>query len=135
MPGHTEIAGNEEADKLAKLATSTRECILKPETTSFAYLGILINKIKKDEIYSILKSNKKSKTKESYSSIYPWKVSNKMLLPLSTKRELASLFYQLKLGHGYLKSYLHRLNILSDNKCICGQAETIKHLLLKCKNY
>ena len=135
MLGHTKIAGNEEANKLAKLATSTRECILEPEETSFAYLSILINKIKKDEIYSILESNKKSKTKESYSSIYSWKVSNKMLLPISTKRELASSFYQLKLGHGYLKSYLYRLNISSDNKCICGLTETAKHLLLDCKSY
>ena len=134
VPGHTEIAGNEEADRLAKLATESIDCLLSYKT-SFAFLGIRINQLKKEEIYSILESEKKSKSPESYSNTFLWKISNKINLPLGTKRELASSFFQLKLGHGYLKSYLHRLNILSDNKCKCGLAETTKHLLLVCKKY
>ena len=44
VPGHKNILGNEVADKLAKEATS--EPIFNPETTSFAFLGIEINKLK-----------------------------------------------------------------------------------------
>ena len=58
-----------------------------------------------------------------------------MLVPQGIKRELASSIFQLKIGHGYLKSYLHRLNITPDNKCICGLKETAKHLLLVCRDY
>ena len=41
----------------------------------------------------------------------------------------------MKIGHGYLKSYLYRLNLVSNNKCKCGLKETTLHLLLYCKNY
>ena len=70
MPGHTEIAGNEEADRLAKLATESIDCLLS-DKTSFAFLGIRINQLKREEIYSILESEKKSKSPESYSNTFP----------------------------------------------------------------
>jgi len=69
VPGHTDIAGNEEADRLAKLATKSVD--LLSNKTSFAYLGIKINQLRKQEIYSIVNSNKKSKSLESYSNTYP----------------------------------------------------------------
>ena len=49
--GHKNILGNEVADRLAKEAT------LEPnisKTTSFAYLGIEINKLKTQELYNYL---------------------------------------------------------------------------------
>ena len=134
VPGHTDIVGNKEADKLAKTATT----ISNPESvkTSFAFLGVQINKVKKQEYRVLLESYTKPKTQlESYSNIYPWKVSKKINLPLGILRPLASAFFQLKLGHGYIKSYLYRLNIVSNNKCKCGQTENAKHLLLYCTLY
>jgi ribonuclease HI len=49
VPGHTDIIGNEEADVLAKIGTTSP--ILEPESvkTSFAFLGVEINKVKKQE--------------------------------------------------------------------------------------
>ena len=92
-------------------------------------------KPKKLEITSILGSIKKPRYLDSYSNTYPQKVSNKLLIPSGIKRELASSIYQLKLGHGYLKSYLlYSLNIIANNKC-CDLQETSKHLLLVCKDY
>ena len=48
-----DIIGNEEADVLAKIGTTSP--ILEPESvkTSFAFLGVQINKVKKQE-YSLL---------------------------------------------------------------------------------
>jgi ribonuclease HI len=40
VPGHTDIQGNKEADKLAK--ASTKEPSSNPEKTSFALLGLKI---------------------------------------------------------------------------------------------
>ena len=57
-----------------------------------------------------------------------------MQLAIGTKRATASAFYQLKLGHGYIKSYLHRLGH-TDQKCQCGQIENAEHLLIQCKLY
>src|ERR1700710_1175653 len=134
VPGHTDIIGNKKANKLAKLATNSTNCLLSNKTL-FAFLGIKINKLKKQEIQSILDLAKKSKSQESYSNIYPWSIYNKISLPKGTIRALASSFFQLKIGHGYLKSYLYRLNLVSNNKCKCGLKETTLHLLLYCKNY
>jgi len=132
VPGHKNILGNEVADRLAKEAT------LEPnisETTSFAYLGIEINKLKTLELYNYLQSQKPSYYPGSYFNTYQWKLSNKIAIPRGTKRETASSFFQLKLGHGYLKSYLYRLNIATSNKCVCGKIETTTHLLLHCPVY
>jgi ribonuclease HI len=134
VPGHSDILGNEKADELAKLAANSPNCLIS-DKTSFAYLGILINRLKKQEILNILNKEIKPKSLESYSNIFPWTVFNKISLPKGTKRALASSFFQLKLGHGYLKSYLYRLNLISNNKCKCGIKETTLHLILNCKNY
>jgi hypothetical protein len=133
VPGHKNILGNEAADKLAKQATF--EPINGSGTTSFAFLGIEINKLRTQEIYNYLLSQKPSHYPGSYNNIYQWKISNKISIPKGTKRVTASSFFQLKLGHGYLKSYLYRLNIANSNKCICGQIETTTHLLLHCPIY
>ena len=54
---------------------------------------------------------------------------------MGTLRPIASAFFQLKLGYGYLKSYLYRLKIASNNKYKCGKTENTKHLLLYCILY
>ena len=82
--------GNEEADKLAKQAT----CIQPSSNyTSFAFLGIQINKVMKSEIELYLEHNKNSKSLSSYASRYSYKVSKKILLLSGTIREQASSFF------------------------------------------
>jgi len=48
-----------------------------------------------------------------------------------------STFIQLKMGHGYFKSYLHRVSEDNSKKCygICNASQTSEHLLLNCKHY
>jgi hypothetical protein len=42
----------------------------------------------------------------------------------------------LKLGHGYLKTYLkRRIGKADSNRCRCGISETAEHLLLSCPEY
>jgi len=103
--------------------------------TSFAFLGIRLNGLKRQDIEDILALQKPASNQESYTKTYPWKISKKIALPLATKRELASSFFQLKLGHGYIKSYLYRLKLVSNNKCKCGENKTTMHLLLSCLFY
>jgi hypothetical protein len=71
----------------------------------------------------------------SYSRKFPWKIQARIQLPSGTKRELASAYYQLKLGHGYFKAYLNRLGHSANDKCQCGKKETPEHLLLSCSLY
>jgi ribonuclease HI len=134
VPGHTDITGNEIADSLAKEATK-----LDPleEETSFAILGLRIKALDSQEWLQILTKYRaqalKTANLSTYSRNFPWKISRKLQLPLGVKRAIASSFYQLKLGHGYIKTYLNRFKHTTDDKCQCGQRETVDHLLLSCK--
>ena len=44
---------------------------------------------------------------------------------------------QLKSGHGYFRSYLHRLKDYNSSKCtnLCNERQTPEHLLLNCIHY
>jgi hypothetical protein len=133
VPGHTDIPGNEKADQLAKAATTIPP---SSQHTSFAMLGVKIRQIKNKEWHEKLarytRNTNPSDNQHSYRKEFPWKISSKPFVPQGTKREIASAFYQLKLGHGYFKSYLHKLGHVNNNRCRCGRQETPTHLLLSC---
>ena len=88
--GHSDIVGNEEADKLVKKATLIDS---SSTTTSFVFLGIKINKLMKSEIQYYLELNKKSKSLISYASRYLARISSKIQLLSGTSRELSSSFF------------------------------------------
>ena len=139
MPGHTDIPGNELADSLAKEATTLPPdpYELSSNETSFVVLGLRIKQARLAEWYDILRKSdlRPSSNPASYSRKYSWKTHSKIQLPPRTRRELASAFYQLKLGHGYFKSYLYRLGHTTSDRCKCGQKETPEHLLLSCTEH
>ncbi|KAF1931468.1 uncharacterized protein M421DRAFT_409215, partial [Didymella exigua CBS 183.55] len=63
------------------------------------------------------------------------KLTSKITLLKNTRREIASAYYQLKLGHGYNKAYLYNIQKTESSKCSCGYTQTPQHLLLSCRNY
>jgi hypothetical protein len=106
------------------------------ETTSFAMLGMRIKEILRTEWKDKLEAdNNKSRPytyAHSYRKLFKWEVRSKLRTPQGTPRKIASAFYQLKIGHGYFKSYLHKRNHSINDKCRCGRKETPEHLLLSC---
>jgi hypothetical protein len=54
---------------------------------------------------------------------------------MDTKREIASAFYQLKIGHDYNKAYLHCIDKVDSSNCSCGAKQTPEHLLSSCRWY
>jgi ribonuclease HI len=133
VPGHTNVPGNELADSLAKEAT---ELVPDSNNTSYAHLGSIIRDVRLKEWQTVLDKYDRlpSQNPEAYKVQFPWKLGSKIPLPPGTKRRLASAFYQLKLGHGYLKSYLYRMGHSESDLCRqCGRRETAEHLLLSCK--
>ena len=54
----------------------------------------------------------------------------------SRDQTTASTIHQLRLGHGYFKSFLIRLPAYDSIQCQCSErAQSVKHLLLGCRLY
>jgi hypothetical protein len=98
---------------------------------SYAYLGQKARAHTISQWEEALRENKKQPS--TYSRLFEWRPGLKSLIPRGTKWELASSFFQLKLGHGYPRAYLAKLGHSDDNRCSCGGKETPEHLLLSCR--
>ncbi|EDO04154.1 hypothetical protein SS1G_06637 [Sclerotinia sclerotiorum 1980 UF-70] len=132
VPGHTSVQGNELADSLAKEATK----IPSPShETSYASIGMDIKRMKSENWIAILNTNNFHQPSSTYSRNYPWKISSKIRVPGNIKRSTICALFQLKIGHGYFKSYLKRFGISSNDSCRCGGKESPDHLLLNCPIY
>lgn len=134
VPGHSEIKGNMMADKTAKEASKS---LPQRNLTSFAKIKQNIAETKISEwltnLCQDLQPSKEPKT--SYNKRFSWSLRKSIRLPPKTPRPIASAFFQLKLGHGYNKCYLHRIRVTENDRCRCGKKETPEHLLLSCKDY
>ena len=128
-PGHVGIQGNEEADILAKKATSI------PTNKAPASISYYRSVVKAESLIAW-----KEKLKSTPDSPYKRRfglVARRRFNPPTNSREIASAYYQLKIGHGYFKSYLYRFNLSEDDKCRCNRttAQTPHHLLTECRLY
>lgn len=133
VPGHSGVKGNEQADKLAKEAAKFPAEL---SNISFAKLGANIKELGKIEWLQYLhKEGVRKKCESTYHKKYGWKIINKIKLPKGTLRKTASAYFQIKLGHGYIKNYLFKLGHSSTDLCSCGKKETPEHLLLSCSEY
>src|SRR5438270_1315611 len=139
VPGHTGIQGNDEADKLAKQAAEY------PQPCEDSYLSLT-----------------KLKTKIKMSSLLAWHQYWTQLPDARKGRHFRSIYFQLpslspaphfcqlpkyqlatvtqlRLGHGYFKSYLCRVDENISNTCTCDRQtpapDTPEHILLYCSKY
>ncbi|EDN97547.1 hypothetical protein SS1G_12398 [Sclerotinia sclerotiorum 1980 UF-70] len=132
VPGHTSVQGNELADSLAKEATKIPS---SSHETSYASIGMDIKRMKSENWIAILNTHNFHQPSSTYSRNYPWKISSKIRVLGNIKRSTICALFQLKIGHGYFKSYLKRFGISSNDNCRCGGKESPDHLLLSCPLY
>ena len=128
------IYSNDLADSLAKEA-------IKKDLGNYLKALVLIGMDIKDTINKeqqdiIDKAKAKSNNSSSYYSIFNTKPSYKLLILRDIERPIASVFYQLKIGYSYFKTYLLYTKKLDNSTCRCRYPkETPIHLLLSCKDY
>jgi ribonuclease HI len=137
IPSHIGIEGNEKADQLAKQATGWREQgRSRPPAPLWEHATRLLAAQNRTE---------KGKTKNKWAQL--WRTSKtgqtlRTLTPTITKQTLeiykglpraaCSVLTQARTGKIAVKAYLHAINRAEDNKCACGQVQTVPHLLLVC---
>jgi hypothetical protein len=125
VPGHKDVVGNERADSLVKAAAKKTPSTY---TTSLALTGIKIKTWASQEWQQTLTKYTPQAihhNPSTYAAQYSWRIRKKLSVPMGTRWETASAFYQLKLGHGYNKA--------DSPRCSCGAQQTPDYLLLSCK--
>ena len=128
VPGHMNITGNEKTDQAAKKGTELQQA----SAEKFVSLSFIKRKIKESALTEWQQEYAKMKKGKFYSQFESsprWKSYKK-----TVKKKIWSAFMQLKLGHGYFKSYLVRQSDYSTDRCyVCGTREDPEHLILHCK--
>ena len=143
MPGHVGIYGNEQADKAAKIAAAADIANFDNNIIdcsgeigiSLTYLRRMSKNSLLQQWYNYYNSAKKGAYYQNLDIQPVWKPPN---LLIKAPRLVWSSYIQLKLGHGYFKSYLKRLPSYNfDNKCDCNNIsiQLPAHLLLSCSKY
>lgn len=124
IPSHQDAIGNQLADKYAKKSH---------ELTKIQHLPISAEFIRK-QIKEQSINWWKSQIKDNRLDLSP-KESHIKFLSSKTHKMIFSTIMQLKLNHGYFKTYLHRLNHADSNLCSCKRKQTPQHLVTECSNY
>lgn len=128
VPGHMNITGNELADQAAKKKTEMQQSISE-KYVSFSYIKRKIKESALSEWQEEYIKTNKGKFYSQFECLSKWKAYKK-----TVKKKIWSAFMQLKMGHGYFKSYLVRLPGYSTDRClVCDTREDSEHLILHCK--
>ncbi|XP_030763442.1 uncharacterized protein LOC115888001 [Sitophilus oryzae] len=130
IPSHTNIYGNEEADKLANAGR-----LLPPTLTPKADYKTFIPKMK-EFIYNKWKERfvaiGRTKGKEYCTTVQqpyrtPWFKQYKSL----TKQQVTTMC-RLRSNHCLSPSHLYKIRINRDNLCQCGEVADVFHLIIAC---
>ena len=130
IPGHSNIPGNRIADTLAKKGANS---ISNSENLiSLYYIKRRLNQSIKEKWINDWNKNKKGRHYLQFQPKIALKASKAY-----TDRRTWTAYIQLKLGHGYFRSYLSRLPQYETDKCTghCNGIQSPSHLFFSCYHY
>ncbi|XP_075679871.1 uncharacterized protein LOC113789201 [Dermatophagoides pteronyssinus] len=122
VKAHVGITGNELADTLAKEATKEQSISYDRRPISYG-LRVLKLKMLKDWNDRWQTSNKGRITASFFPTIKNRKECR--FLPNFVQTQFLT-------GHGKLGSYLFKMQIRQSDACVCGESQTVEHVLLYC---
>jgi len=146
VPGHSDVHGNEEADKQAKLAAESRRNNSPPASLPHylrrGALPLSISALKEEQCKTTHlrweRMWKKSPRFARMNQLDP-KILQRSFVKLTTTfpKRLTSLYMFLRTGHAPLNKHLHRIGKIESPHCPhCRRTEeTVHHYLLSCPFY
>ena len=141
VPGHMDIAGNEEADRTAKEAARSRDTngMALTHKTMKSARNQIIKRVAKTEWKIGWEKGKATAqhlrritTKTGAQAQNTYKIYNSI-----TKRYDIATLSRLRTGHCSLNQYLHQFHHEDSPECTCGSGtlKTVEHFLIHCPKY
>lgn len=137
-PGHSDVKGNENADRIAKSALSSRGVFKRP-TIAFQK-SRSAKRITKAWVKTIRRQRHRSTGSMSFVPQYPISPTPIDLFKLTT-RELFGRMTQTLTGHGYTGEYYRRMKLDASHWCHCSAElgapvfHTRRHVLSLCPRH
>ena len=130
-PGHANIKGNEEADRLAKEA-SCEAAAMTSDTDVVTMTDIKQAAVK----MGLSQWQRQWESSETGRSLFRYKphVTDRSQIDFPNTISYRNIA-KLRLGYNQLKDYQLKLGISDSNLCDCNQIETVEHYLLHCEKY
>ena len=132
-PGHADIKGNDQADRLAKEAAQEAKEMSESELPSAITLCDVKMAAKTSGFKKWQERWEKAETGRDLFDFRPrvdFKIKH-VFDSASGERVVA----QLRTGYAKLNEYLHKVSVVDCNKCQCGEIESVSHYLLFCPLY
>lgn len=136
IPGHSKLPGNERADLAAK------DCAQKggrqaERWSSLAYIKKNLSGIRAKELDKWHQTQTQKREASRQGFYVPW--ANNGIDPTlgNASKKYASRFYQLKVGHAAVGTFLVRIEAIETPECWwCGEAKQfVVHLYTKCRRW
>ena len=130
-PGHSDIKGNELADRLAKeAAEEAKEMKDLPPVITMGDIKTAARESGKKKWQDMWEKSETGRHLFNYRPQVDYKIKHKF-----DKRKGESVVAQLRTGYARLNEYLNKSNIAESDMCQCGEIESVKHYLIECEMY
>ena len=136
IPSHSGIAGNEKADQAAK-NRAERGGQQAERWSSLAHIRKKLEQARSQELskWHEIKIQERENSRRGYYT--PWTKEGINPTLANAPKKYASRYYQLKVGHGAIGTFLTRIGVIESPECWwCGETEqSVEHLYTKCRRW